>query len=87
MEKKIKVLIVDDSPLSREFLARGLSSDPQIEVVAKATDAFDARDKIIEFQPDVMTCDIHMPKKGRLEFIRRPEFPSTRLPVYCGKLA
>ena len=53
--RKIKVLIVDDSLIFREVLARGISSDPTIEVVAKAVDPFDARDKILEFEPDVMT--------------------------------
>lgn len=69
--RKIRVLIVDDSLVFREMLARALSSDKEIEVVAKAVDAFDARDKILEFHPDVMTCDIEMPKMNGIEFIRR----------------
>ena len=75
--KKIKVLIVDDSLMFREVLSKGLSTDPGIEVVAKASDPFDARDKIIETQPDVMTCDIEMPKMNGIEFVRRlmPQYP------------
>jgi two-component system chemotaxis response regulator CheB len=69
--KKIKVLIVDDSLVFREMLARGLSTDPRIEVVAKASDAFEARDKILETDPDVVTCDIEMPKLNGIDFIRR----------------
>jgi two-component system chemotaxis response regulator CheB len=68
---RIKVLIVDDSLVFREVLARGISTDPYVEVVAKATNAFDARDKILKFRPDVMTCDIEMPKMNGIEFIRR----------------
>jgi two-component system chemotaxis response regulator CheB len=77
MPKKIKVLIVDDSILFREVLLRGFSSDPQIEVVATASDPFDARDKIIAFEPDVMTCDVEMPKMNGIEFIQRlmPQYP------------
>lgn len=80
MRKRIKVLVVDDSIVFREILSRGISSDPNIEVVATASDPFDARDKIIEFKPDVMTCDIEMPKMNGIEFIRRlmPQYP---LPV------
>lgn len=78
--KKIRVLVVDDSIVFREVLARGISSDPYIEVVAKAVDPFDARDKILEFQPDVMTCDIEMPKMNGIEFIRRL-LPQYWLPV------
>lgn len=75
--RKIKVLIVDDSLMFREVLARGISSDPYIEVVAKAVDPFDARDKILEYSPDVMTCDIEMPKMNGIEFIKRllPQYP------------
>jgi two-component system chemotaxis response regulator CheB len=75
--RKIKVLVVDDSLIFREILARGISTDPSIEVVAKAVDPFDARDKILEYSPDVMTCDIEMPKMNGIEFIKRllPQYP------------
>lgn len=78
--RKIRVLVVDDSLLFREVIARGLASDPFIEVVAKASDPFDARDKIIEYEPDVMTCDVEMPKMNGIEFIRRL-LPQHSLPV------
>ncbi|MCX7921989.1 MAG: chemotaxis response regulator protein-glutamate methylesterase [Clostridia bacterium] len=78
--KKIRVLVVDDSMVFREILSRGISSDPYIDVVAKAVDPFDARDKILEFEPDVITCDVEMPRMNGIEFIRRllPQYP---LPV------
>ncbi|NLM36110.1 MAG: chemotaxis response regulator protein-glutamate methylesterase [Clostridiales bacterium] len=71
LDKKIKVLVVDDSKIFREVLARGISSDPQIEVVATASDPYDARDKILKFRPDVMTYDVEMPKINGMELIRR----------------
>ncbi len=70
-EKKIRVLVVDDSLFSREMVVRGISADPRIEVVAVAVDPFEARDKIIEVRPDVITCDIEMPKMNGIEFVRR----------------
>ena len=78
--RKIRVLVVDDSAVFREILSKGISSDPGIEVVATAKDAFDARDKIIKFIPDVMTCDVEMPKMNGIEFVRQllPQYP---LPV------
>jgi two-component system chemotaxis response regulator CheB len=76
VEKKIKVLIVDDSILFREIMSRGISSDPAIDVVATAVDPFDARDKILQFRPDLMTCDIQMPKMNGIEFIKRL-YPNT----------
>jgi len=78
--KKIRVLVVDDSLVFREVLSRGISSDPSIEVVAKAVDPFDARDKILEYHPDVMTCDIEMPKMNGIEFIKRL-IPQYQIPV------
>ena len=75
--KKIKVLVVDDSIIFREWISRGLSSEPGIEVVAAAKDPFDARDKILMYKPDVMTCDVEMPKMNGIEFIRQllPQYP------------
>ncbi|MDF2879165.1 MAG: chemotaxis response regulator containing a CheY-like receiver domain and a methylesterase domain, partial [Clostridia bacterium] len=62
MRKAIRVLVVDDSLLFREVLSRGISTDLQIEVVAKAVDPFDAKDKIMQFQPEVIISDVEMPK-------------------------
>lgn len=78
--RKIRVLVVDDSAVSRTILSRGLSADPAVEVVATASDPFDARDKILAYEPDVMTCDVEMPKMDGIEFVRRliPQYP---LPV------
>ncbi|SNS05032.1 two-component system, chemotaxis family, response regulator CheB [Anaerovirgula multivorans] len=75
--RKIRVLVVDDSIVFREVLSRGISSDLNIEVVATANDPFDARDKIIQYRPDVMTCDVEMPKMNGIEFVRRlmPQYP------------
>jgi two-component system chemotaxis response regulator CheB len=77
IRKKIKVLIVDDSIVFREVLSKGLSSDLNIQVVATANDPFDARDKIIKYEPDVMTCDVEMPIMNGIEFIKRlmPQYP------------
>jgi two-component system chemotaxis response regulator CheB len=77
MIKKIKVLIVDDSLITRNTLNLNLSKDPMIEVVGMASDAYEARDKIIDLNPDVMTLDLEMPKMNGLEFIKKlmPQHP------------
>lgn len=76
-KKSIRVLIVDDSLLFREVLSRGLSADRGIEIVGVASDAYEARDKIIELLPDVMTLDVQMPKMNGIEFLKRlmPQHP------------
>lgn len=77
IKRKIKVLIVDDSLLFRETLAKAVAADPAIEVVGTAADPYEARDKIIEYEPDVMTLDVEMPRMNGIEFLRRlmPQYP------------
>ncbi len=77
IRRKIKVLIVDDSLVFRETLKRGISLDAAIDVVATASDPYLARDKIIEFEPDVMTLDVEMPKMNGIEFLKKlmPQYP------------
>lgn len=70
IDKKIRVLVIDDSILFREIIVKGISLDSNIEVVAVAANPFEARDKIIEAHPDVITCDVEMPKMNGIEFAR-----------------
>ncbi len=78
--KKIKVLIVEDSAVFRAVIAKGISTDYSIQVVSTAGDPYEAGEKIVEYQPDVMTCDVEMPKMNGIEFIKQlmPQHP---LPV------
>ncbi len=71
MEKKIRVLVVDDSAMIRNVLSEGLKQDPRLEVVGTASDPYMARDKIVELKPDVMTLDVEMPRMDGLEFLRK----------------
>lgn len=67
----IRVLIVDDSATARAVLREILESDPQIEVVASASDAYVARDKIVELKPDVVCLDVEMPRMDGITFLKR----------------
>lgn len=67
----IKVLIVDDSATARAVLTDILSSDPMIEVVGTASDAYVARDKIVELRPDVICLDVEMPRMDGITFLKR----------------
>lgn len=67
----IKVLVVDDSPLIRTILTHVLNDEPDITVVGGAKDAYEARDLILEFKPDVIILDIEMPRMSGLELLRR----------------
>jgi two-component system chemotaxis response regulator CheB len=70
-EKKIKVLIVDDSAVVRQTLAEILSSDPQIEVIATAADPFIAAERIRNELPDVITLDVEMPRMDGITFLQK----------------
>ncbi len=67
----IRVLIVDDSATARAVLREILESDPTIEVVATASDAYVARDKIVELKPDVVCLDVEMPRMDGITFLKR----------------
>lgn len=67
---RIRVLIIDDSPLARRVLSDALARDPTIEVVAVAADAIFARDKLARVAVDVVTLDLEMPRLDGLSFLR-----------------
>ena len=67
----INVLVVEDSPVVREFLIYALHSDPCIRVIGTACNGEEALDAVRHYRPDVITMDIHMPKMGGLEATRR----------------
>jgi len=70
VSKPIRTLVVDDSALVRRIVTECLSRDPEIEVVATAVDPYDAREKILKLNPDVMTLDIEMPRMDGLTFLK-----------------
>ncbi len=78
--RRIKLLVVDDSILFREVLARYIRQDEQIEVVGTAGDAYAARDLIQKCDPDVMTLDIEMPKMDGIAFLRKLH-PANSIPT------
>jgi len=68
-ETKRRVLIVDDSALVRQVLTNILARHPLLEVVGTANDPFDARERIKELDPDVLTLDVEMPRMDGLTFL------------------
>lgn len=66
----IKVLVVDDSMVAREFITHILSSDPAIQVVGVAKDGDEALEAVRQTMPNVITMDIRMPRMNGLEATR-----------------
>ena len=78
--KKIRVLVVDDSMLARKVIMDGLSAHGGLEIVGYAINAVDARNKIKQLRPDVMTLDVQMPGMTGLDFLKSL-LPQNPLPV------
>lgn len=74
---KIRVLVVDDSAVFRHAVTKGLEDHPLIEIVATAADAYEARDRIEELQPEVMVLDVEMPRMSGIVFLKKllPQYP------------
>ncbi|RXH56282.1 protein-glutamate methylesterase/protein-glutamine glutaminase [Granulicella sibirica] len=70
-QRKIKVLIVDDSAIVRKILSETINAEKDMEVIATAPDPFVARDKILALKPDVLTLDIEMPRMDGLTFLKK----------------
>lgn len=68
--RKIKVLLVDDSPLVLTILKRMLSSSPDIEVVGTARHGQEALNLIPRLQPAVVCTDLYMPVMDGLQLTR-----------------
>ncbi|MEA1914316.1 MAG: chemotaxis response regulator protein-glutamate methylesterase [Campylobacterota bacterium] len=64
------VLVVDDSVSMRRILKDIINGIDEFEVIADAMDAFDAREKIKMYEPDLVTIDINMPKMDGVVFLR-----------------
>lgn len=75
--QKIRVLVVDDSPLFRTMITSQLEKSEDIQPIGTACDTRDAREKILRLKPDVVTMDVEMPGMSGIDFIRQflPEHP------------
>jgi len=77
---KIRVLIIDDSLFFRTFLAQKLTGDTSIELVGSFGDPVEASKNIRLLNPDVIVCDMEMPKMRGNEFLRTilPKHPNVK---------
>ena len=84
---KIRVMIVEDSRVIRQFLEHIISSDPRLEVVSSVENAEDALKSLTHVSPDVISMDIHLPGMSGFEATRRiMEEKPTPIVVVSGSL-
>lgn len=68
---KTRVLVIDDSALTRQVLGYLIERDGGLEVVGKASDGISAWESIKELSPDVITLDVEMPRMDGLTFLEK----------------
>jgi two-component system, chemotaxis family, protein-glutamate methylesterase/glutaminase len=67
----IRVLVVDDSPVARQYLVQLLESEPGLQVIGTAGNGEEAVAAAAARKPDVITMDIAMPRLDGLQATRR----------------
>ena len=83
MDKKKRILIVDDYPILREELRSLLSSHQDFEIVGGAEDGQEAIEFVGKLEPDLVLMDISMPRMNGLDAIRniKKKWPKTKILV------
>ncbi|MGL4730123.1 MAG: protein-glutamate methylesterase/protein-glutamine glutaminase [Clostridium sp.] len=61
MDRKIKVIVVDDSALMRKIISDMINEEKDMEVISVARNGQDLLNKMETMQPDVITLDVEMP--------------------------
>ncbi|MFN2186574.1 MAG: response regulator transcription factor [Anaerolineae bacterium] len=71
MERRVRVLIADDRPTTRQGLRALLALLPQIEVIGEAADGRESVALVAEYRPDVVLMDMQMPVMDGIEATQR----------------
>lgn len=74
---QVRVMLVDDSPVFLGALQAAVGKDPDVTVVGTARNGQDALNAVGGLRPDVIVCDVEMPKMSGIEFLKRllPKYP------------
>jgi DNA-binding NarL/FixJ family response regulator len=81
MSDRIRVLNVDDHPRMREGIAMVINSEPNMLMVAQASNGREAIVLFREYKPDVTLMDLRLPDMSGIDatVANRTEFPEARI--------
>jgi two-component system, NarL family, response regulator len=77
ISKQIRILIADDHPIVRQGLISILEDEPDMTIVAQASDGQEAIALFRKYLPDIVLLDLRMPNVGGVEVITtvRADYP------------
>jgi two-component system, chemotaxis family, protein-glutamate methylesterase/glutaminase len=80
-ERKIRVLVVDDSALVRKIVANSINGEDDMEVVGTAANGKIALEKLDLLRPDIVLLDLEMPEMDGITTLKRLRQQFRQLPV------
>ncbi|MGY3852034.1 protein-glutamate methylesterase/protein-glutamine glutaminase [Aeromonas aquatilis] len=84
--KQIRVMLVDDSAVVRQVLQAVLEQEPDIRVIATASDPLFAQEKLKKEWPDVIVLDVEMPRMDGITFLSKIMAEHPTPVVICSSL-
>ncbi|MBW2487057.1 MAG: response regulator transcription factor [Deltaproteobacteria bacterium] len=81
MDKKIRIVLVEDHTILREGLRALLSADPKFEIIGEADDGRQAIRRVDNLAPDLVVMDLSMPRMTGMDAIReiKRRHPATKI--------
>jgi len=73
----VKVLIVDDSNIIRDRIAKMLSGIARVEIAGEASNSIEAIHMVNKLRPDVVTLDIRIPGESGIEVLKKKKTHSS----------